>query len=670
MSRPERRPTGTAAETAHQYHRGYRPDIDGLRAVAVTAVVVFHAFPELLPGGFVGVDVFFVISGFLITTIILEGIDAGTFRFRDFYARRVRRIFPALGLVLAASLGLGWRLLLPEELEQLGRHVAAGAGFVSNIVLWMEAGYFDTESELKPLMHLWSLGIEEQYYLLFPPLLWLAWRRGMSLLAVMLVVLAVSLAANLATTPNDPTTAFFLPHTRFWELMAGGVLAHYCHYGWHHVDDWLRRIGPSTTRRMHGLAPEGLAVLGLGTISFAILVIDQGSQFPGWWAMAPVIGTCLVILAGPHAALNSWLLANPVARAVGLVSYPLYLWHWPLLTFLRLSSTEPPAATARLLVIALAIGLAWLTYVMIERPLRSHRPGRQMVATLTGMIAAAGCLGLAVMASDGLPKRLPEEIRAIANFRYDYRHDARVGTCWLNRDHAADAFAPECTDPEAAGQATRLLVVWGDSHAARLYPGLRSEHGAGWRIAQLTRDSCPPVVEAGYPTCAASNALLLAQIGRLRPRAVVLFSNWRVHLDRLDPSDAFAARLVATIRAIRASGVETLLLLGPAPAWKGHLPKLLFESWQKNRAERSIPARTTGGLIDGIFDVDRFLRNLVAAEDGVRYVSVLDALCNREGCMTYVFDDPLLLTTWDRGHLTTSGARFLARALPLPTDPD
>jgi len=659
-------PFGPGITTSLEHERGYRPDIDGLRAVAIIAVVIFHAFPELLPGGFVGVDVFFVISGFLITTIILEGLKAATFSFAGFYARRVRRIFPALALVLTASLVLGWLLLLPKELEQLGRHIAGGAGFMSNFILWMEAGYFDTESELKPLMHLWSLGVEEQYYLLFPPLLWLAWRMRLDLLAVMLVVLAVSLTANLATTPRNPTTAFFLPHARFWELMAGGVLAHYSLFGWPTLDSRLRSLCSPTSSRMPRIAAESLAAAGLATIAFAIFAIDHTSAFPGWWATVPVLGTCLVILAGPQTALNTWLLASPAARMVGSISYPLYLWHWPLLSFLRVSAAGSPPASGRLAVIALAIGLAWLTFAAIERPIRSLRPSRRMVAALTGMVATAGCAGIAIMAGDGLPRRLPEQIRAIADFRYDYRHDARVGTCWLSRDDPPHAFATPCIDPRSTdGQDQPLLLVWGDSHAARLYPGLGTEHGNRWRFAQLTRDSCPPVILAGYPRCAESNRFVMAQIAHIRPRVVVLFSNWRAHVEQLDRSDTFARQLLETIREVRANGVETILLLGPAPAWKGQLPKLLFQSWQGNPSESTIPSRTRTGLIEAVGNIDRFLRDLVAGEEGVRYVSVLEAFCNAEGCMTYVFDDPSQLTTWDRGHLTTSGARFLARAPPL-----
>ena len=207
-------------------HPAYRADIDGLRALAVVSVVLYHAFPARLPGGFAGVDIFFVISGFLIGSILIAGVEQGSFRFADFYARRVRRIFPALILVLAATMLFGWFALFPDEYKMLGTHVLAGAGFVSNFFLWSEVGYFDTAAETKPLLHLWSLGIEEQFYIVWPVLMWLAWRRGVSVLKLALVVLVLSFAINLAGVHKFPSATFYSPASRVWEMLFGTVLAY------------------------------------------------------------------------------------------------------------------------------------------------------------------------------------------------------------------------------------------------------------------------------------------------------------------------------------------------------------------------------------------------------------------------------------------------------------
>lgn len=210
---------------AHLSHPKYRPDIDGLRAIAVLAVVAFHAFPNLVKGGFIGVDVFFVISGYLISTIIFENLDKGTFTFSEFYARRIKRIFPALILVLVACLIFGWFVLLADEYNQLGKHIVAGAGFISNIVFWNEAGYFDNIADTKPLLHLWSLGIEEQFYIVWPLLLWCTWKRKLNLFTITVIFAITSFVLNLKGIKQDAVATFYAPYTRFWELLTGSLLA-------------------------------------------------------------------------------------------------------------------------------------------------------------------------------------------------------------------------------------------------------------------------------------------------------------------------------------------------------------------------------------------------------------------------------------------------------------
>lgn len=218
------------AHQTHLSHPKYRPDIDGLRAIAVLAVVAFHAFPNWIKGGFIGVDIFFVISGYLISTIIFESLDKGTFSFSEFYARRITRIFPALLLVLVACLTFGWFVLLADEYKQLGKHTAGGAGFVSNFLLWNEAGYFDNSAETKPLLHLWSLGIEEQFYILWPLLLWFFWKRNFNLFIITIAVAIASFILNIEGVKHDMVATFYSPQSRFWELLSGSLLAWFALY--------------------------------------------------------------------------------------------------------------------------------------------------------------------------------------------------------------------------------------------------------------------------------------------------------------------------------------------------------------------------------------------------------------------------------------------------------
>lgn len=382
-------------------HPKYRPDIDGLRAVAVLSVVAFHAFPARINGGFIGVDVFFVISGFLITSIIYESLNRGTFSFAEFYSRRIRRIFPTLSIVLVASYALGWFVLLADEYEQLGKHIAAGAGFVSNYVLWAEAGYFDNSGETKPLLHLWSLGIEEQFYIVWPLILWTAWRGRIHLLAVTILIASVSFYLNLEGVREDATAAFYSPQTRFWELLAGGMLAWFVVYKQDSfasyrlkIDVWIAKLFFLKAVEPRGAISSNLAsLLGSLLLVFGFSQITKDVSFPGGWAAIPVLAAVLIILAGPEAWINRNILSNKVAVWFGLISFPLYLWHWPLLSFLRIVEGEDVGRGLRVAVIALSVVLAWLTYKLIDGPVRSGKYVSVNVWVLIGLMAIIGFFG-------------------------------------------------------------------------------------------------------------------------------------------------------------------------------------------------------------------------------------------------------------------------------------
>lgn len=349
-------------------HPKYRPDIDGLRAVAVLSVVFFHAFPEVKSGGFIGVDIFFVISGFLISTIIFENLEKDSFSFAGFYARRIKRIFPALLLVLTTCAVIGWFALLANEYKQLGWHILGGAGFLSNFVLWQESGYFDAHADTKPLLHLWSLGIEEQFYIVFPLLVWLIWRARLNPLTLTFIIALISFLLNLKGIDKDATAVFYSPQTRVWELLCGSLLA------WlalhppamltrlaSRLDDWLgmliHRPAPPADGRV---LANVLAFFGLLLVTYGVIRINKKLTFPGLWALVPVLGATLLIAAGPRAWINRRLLANRMMVWFGLISFPLYLWHWPLLSFARIMQSELPGVSIRIAAVLLSVLLAWL----------------------------------------------------------------------------------------------------------------------------------------------------------------------------------------------------------------------------------------------------------------------------------------------------------------------
>lgn len=392
---------------------GYRSDIDGLRAVAVLSVVAYHAFPAWMRGGFIGVDIFFVVSGFLITKVIFEDLDRGMFSFSEFYARRVRRIFPSLILVLLSTLVIGWFTLVASEYKQLGKHIAAGAGFVSNLIQWSEAGYFDSSAQTKLLIHLWSLGIEEQFYIVWPIVLWLAWRYKYNPLTLTVLAACVSYTLNLKGIRQDSVSTFYSPQTRFWELLSGSILAWFTVYkkdairiNTVKIDDWvLRAIYKEPIEATGKTLLNGIAFLGSVLLVYGILIIDKDTNYPGNTAAIPVVATILIILAGPGSWINRTILSNKVAVWFGLVSFPLYLWHWPLLTFVRIAEGDVPSRNIRIATVALSVALAWITYKFVECPIRRSKASKRNLTIFLGIMAIVGYVGMIVSQREGLPFR-------------------------------------------------------------------------------------------------------------------------------------------------------------------------------------------------------------------------------------------------------------------------
>ena len=353
-----------------EIHPKYRPDIDGLRALAILIVVFFHAFPRIMTGGFIGVDIFFVISGYLISTIIFREMDRGIFSIRHFYARRVNRIFPAFILVLGTCLLSGWFFLFPEELKSLGKHGFNAGLFVLNIVLFQENGYFETSSELKPLLHFWSLCVEEQYYLVWPLMVALFWRTRFHLSMIVLSIIT-SFALNIFYTHHNPEMAFYFSIPRCWELLAGSLLAYGTIYKGNIVPGKQQNIA---------------ALVAVIFIAIALCLLDNTKSFPGFWALLPVTGATLLI-ASPNSWINRKILSHKIAVFIGLISYPLYLWHWPLLAFAKIGSGYSDLPTNMILgIVTSSFLLAMATYYALEKPLRNRRGTRKTACLLAGWV--------------------------------------------------------------------------------------------------------------------------------------------------------------------------------------------------------------------------------------------------------------------------------------------
>ena len=378
------------AELQEHTHNHYRPDIDGLRAIAVLSVVIFHAFPEYLGGGFIGVDVFFVLSGFLITSLILREQKEERFSLRHFYARRIRRIFPALSLVLGFGLVAGWICLNFMEYKQLTKHTGSSAIFITNFMLLREAGYFDNAADTKPMLHLWSLAIEEQFYLAWPLALMFFKRLPRWLFPVLVVLLLSSLTYSLSLVfKGNLELDFYSPLSRSWELLLGASLA----FG-------MRRQAAIATssRNMTGWA-------GLILIFMSACFLDKSMPFPGYWALPPTVGAALILFAGMQSNLNRVLLASRPLVAIGLISYPLYLWHWPLLSFARILESQTPGLWLRLFLVLSSFVLAWLTYRFVEKPIRFSDRYPCAVLWLSLWMVAVLLMSHAVNRLDGLKFR-------------------------------------------------------------------------------------------------------------------------------------------------------------------------------------------------------------------------------------------------------------------------
>ena len=378
------------AELQEHAHNYYRPDIDGLRAIAVLSVVIFHAFPEYLGGGFIGVDVFFVISGFLITSLILREQREERFSLKNFYARRIRRIFPALSLVLGFGLIAGWICLNFMEYKQLTKHTGSSAIFITNFMLLREAGYFDNAADTKPMLHLWSLAIEEQFYLAWPLVLMFFKRLPRWLFPTLVVLLLSSLGYSLSLVfKGNFEYDFYSPLSRSWELLLGASLA----FG------VSRQVAiPTSWRNMAGW-------VGLVFIFISACFLDKNMPFPGYWALPPTVGAALILFAGMQSNLNRLLLASRPLVAIGLISYPLYLWHWPLLSFARILESQTPGLGLRLFLVLSSFVLAWLTYRFVEKPIRFSDRYPRAVLWLGLWMVAVLLMSHAVNRLDGLKFR-------------------------------------------------------------------------------------------------------------------------------------------------------------------------------------------------------------------------------------------------------------------------
>lgn len=674
-------------KAGHLTHPEYRADIDGLRAIAILSVISFHAFPLQVRGGFIGVDIFFVISGFLISTIIFGSLERNRFSFVEFYIRRIKRIFPALVLVLAASFVFGWFTLFGDEYKQLGKQIAGGAGFISNFLFWHESGYFDRAAETKPLLHLWSLGVEEQYYIIWPVLLWAVWKLRLNFLAITITVAAISFALNIVYMRNDAVAAFYLPQARFWELMMGSVLAYFSLHRKNlptplkvSVDKLIcltadfRAAGMPADLLLHIWSLSGAVLIAIG-----ILVITKDQGFPGWWALLPTLGAVMIISAGPRALPNR-MLSNRVLVWFGLISYPLYLWHWSVLSFTHIIESEELSNALRIFSILISILLAWLTYGLVEKPVRFGKHGKIKTVILIVLMFSVGYAGYDCYTRDGLGFRFKDRQEYSDYFDNtfpEFRYGRKMGLFEKYRLECGFAdiekylrtgketpiprkqISQECykRDPKYA----KAVFIWGDSHAQHLYYGLKNNLPADWQILQVASTGCAADIHAKGPSttdqCVQSNWFAIKTIKNTKPDVVIVAQNLGQNIMQF--------RNIAA--NLKAWGVKKIIFTGPTPHWTANLPKIIVRKlWLLT------PQRTYVGINKKVLLANALLQEEFQRTDTEIYANLIDLFCNKDGCLTYIGEDKKNgLITWDQAHLTPVGSDYLAKNLlvHLITDP-
>ncbi len=629
-------------------HPKYRPDIDGLRAIAVLSVVFYHAFPDALKAGFMGVDIFFVISGYLISSIIFDNIDRGSFSFAEFYGRRIKRIFPALTLVLLSCLVFGWFGLLGDEYKQLGKHMAAGAGFVSNFYLWQEVGYFNNAAETKPLLHLWSLAIEEQFYIVWPLIVWLTWKRKWLFLSIFISLGLASFAYNVHLVRLDPTATFYSPATRIWELLAGVLLAYI-------------KVRPTvwqpSQRQLHIASTLGLAFL-----AFGLYRIDKGRPFPGAWALLPVLGSFLLIYAGPTAWFNRLVLSNRLLVWVGLISFPLYLWHWPILSFMRIIESEAPAPYFRNLAVLASILLAWLTYYFVEKPIRSQGKSGLKILVLAFCVAALGMAGLLVYQNKGVLNRQAAQADGV-NVWDNY---AFAGTCKLvTQSPEQDDW---CNMGNAPDKSPTTLLI-GDSVGNNFAPMLNDFAAANadstFVFRQMGRGLCHGLPEIGYDNCKAMLAATDAYIEKTPSiHTIIMAANWPLYYDGFEAGPAakvtneqFKTAFEARVARYQGLGKRVIVFLTPplgvSPRACVVRPiRLPDRTADKNNCVLAKKDAITNDGNYRLYFADLLTQKGIATFDPFKY------MCNDKTCKV---TDGTRIYYLDHEHFSIFGGQFLAK---------
>jgi peptidoglycan/LPS O-acetylase OafA/YrhL len=635
----------------------YRSEIDGLRAVAVLPVIFFHAGIGFLSGGYVGVDVFFVISGFLITTIILSEIEQGSFSLANFYERRARRILPALFLVMLVSLPFAWIWLLPSDMKDFSKSLMAVPTFSSNVLFWKESGYWGASNALKPMLHTWSLAVEEQYYIFFPLFLMIMWKvRKSWIFGTLLVLALVSLTAAHWGAYNRPTANFFMLPTRLWELAIGALIAFYL----------LRHDKAFLPNK---LISEVFGLMGLLMIAYAVFMFDEATPFPSLYTLVPTVGAGLIILFASSKTFVGRLLGSKIFVGIGLISYSVYLWHQPLLAFARHGSLNQPSSMALSAIAALSIPIAYLSWRYVEKPFRTKGAfNRKTIFTFSAAGSVAFiAFGVSGVMTNGFEIRVNQSHLTMKSIDQKWRINAGLSEKCTETFELSD----DCNTSDQPE-----IIVWGDSYAMHLVDGIMASKPEA-KIIQMTKYMCgpffdiAPIVKPYYPIGWAKECLSFNQQvhdwleNNDSVKYAVLSSPFRQYLSNNSKvllrngeeasakNELITAEFKSTLKELVNMGIKPIVF-SPPPANGIDLGRCLTHAEWKGKALDACNFKKDK-ITEIRHTVYKFLESI---EDKYQIVRLDDYMCNDQECSTHI-DSTYLFR--DEGHLSHEGTALLGK---------
>ena len=619
----------------------YRPELDGLRAIACVAAILYHAefytdingsnF-QISSGGFFGVDIFFVISGYLIAHIILKKVHSNNFSFIEFFDRRARRILPTLFFVLGVSIFVAWFFMMPNQMKDFAGSSLSTLVYISNFWFLFEDSYLADISRLKPLLHTWSLAVEEQFYIMLPLFLFFIPTKFKNKTNIIIIlIILISFIYSIIGSFKFIEANFYLLPSRLWELLAGSLIAR------NEIDNKIK---------FNNLTNSILSALGLLLILGSIIFIDDTASHPSFITILTVLGTAFILLSSSTNHIIKRILSIKALVWTGLISYSLYLWHFPILAFARIKS-EPLSDFDKIEAVFLTFTLSIITYFLIEKPFRNFKFISSFVFLKLILISVVILFVTSVFIyiTDGVPKRYPKTVLNLVDFTYDHKESMQENKCYIKLKNLRKKDIFKNCKVLNKKISKKNIYLWGDSNAAHLYSGLLHKYNESYNIFHKSGAACKPFFWTN-DKCKKLNIFAFEEIIKLKPEKVFLSAWW------LESDFDNIERIV---NELRNRGVSNIYLVGASVRWSDSLPKLLLREF---RYSRKIPKylKDKNHIIN--FNLDKKLENL-ANNNSINYLSPFSVFCVKDKCLTKVSEEGDSIVTWDENHFTKKASIYL-----------